>query len=68
MKRRELYSLIGSAAAGVVASAAAVGVYACLTRYSVICERDIAGTTIVVWCAAAVRVLMWLEKKGVIKA
>lgn len=68
MKRRELYSLIGSAAAGVLASLVAVGVYAWLSRYSLICERDIAGTTIVVWCAVVVRVLMWLEKKGVIKA
>lgn len=64
MSRREV---IGSVTAGVVASLAAVGVYAWLTTYSVVAERDIAGTTIVVWCAVAVRVLMWFEKKGVIK-
>lgn len=64
MKRREV---IGSVTAGVVASLAAVGVYAWLSTYSVVAERDIAGTTIVVWCAVAVRVLMWLEKKGAVK-
>lgn len=67
MRKRELYSLIGSAAAGIVASAAAVAVYVWLTRYSVVCERDIAGTTIVVWCAVTAKALMWMEKKGVIK-
>ena len=67
MRKRELYSLIGSAAAGIVASAAAVGVYAWLSTYSVVAERDIAGTTIVVWCAVAVKVMMWLEKKKVIE-
>lgn len=64
MKRREL---IGSAAAGVVASVAATAVYAWLTTYTTLCERDIAGMTIVVWCAVAVKILAWFEKKGVIK-
>lgn len=64
MRRKELYSLIGSAAAGVVASAAAVGVFWWLTKYSVLCERDVAGTVIVVWCAVVARVLIWMEKKG----
>lgn len=64
MSRRELF---GSAAAGVAASVAAVGVYAWLSTYSVVAERDIAGTTIVVWCAVAVKMLAWFEKKGAIK-
>ncbi len=60
MSRRELF---GSAAAGVAASVAAVGVYAWLSTYSVVAERDIAGTTIVVWCAVLIRVLMWMGKE-----
>lgn len=59
MKRREL---IGSAAAGVVASLAAVGAFWWLAKYSLLNERDIVGTTITVWCAVVVRVLIWAEK------
>ena len=48
MRKRELYSLIGS-------------VIDPLGKYSVICERDIIGTAITVWCAVLIRVLMWAE-------
>ena len=61
MTRREL---IGSAAAGVVASLAAVGAFWWLAKYSLLNERDIVGTTIVVWCVVVARVLIWMEKKG----
>lgn len=64
MSKREL---IGSAAAGVVASLAAVGVFWWLAKYSLLNERDIVGTTIVVWCAVVARVLIWMEKKGLVK-
>ena len=59
MSKREL---IGSAAAGVVASLAAVGVFWWLAKYSLLNERDIVGTTIIVWCAVVARVLIWAEK------
>lgn len=60
MKRREL---IGSAAAGVVASLAAVGAFWWLAKYSLLNERDIVGTTIIVWCVVVAKVLMWAEKE-----
>ena len=60
MKRREL---IGSAAAGVVASLAAVGAFWWLAKYSLLNERDIVGTTVVVWCVVVARVLIWFEKR-----
>lgn len=60
MKRREL---IGSAAAGVVASLAAVGAFWWLAKYSLLNERDIVGTTVVVWCVVVAKVLMWAEKE-----
>ena len=59
MTRREL---IGSAAAGVAASLAAVGAFWWLAKYSLLNERDIVGTTIVVWCVVVARVLIWAEK------
>ena len=61
MSKREL---IGSAAAGVVASLAAVGAFWWLTKYSLLNERDIVGTTVVVWCVVVARVLIWAEKKA----
>lgn len=61
MSKREL---IGSAAAGVVASLAAVGAFWWLAKYSLLNERDIVGTTVVVWCVVVARVLIWMEKKG----
>lgn len=60
MKRREL---IGSAAAGVVASLAAVGAFWWLAKYSLLNERDIVGTTVIVWCVVVAKVLMWAEKE-----
>lgn len=60
MKIREL---IGSAAAGVVASLAAVGAFWWLAKYSLLNERDIVGTTVIVWCVVVAKVLMWAEKE-----
>lgn len=67
MRKRELYSLIGSVIAPIVATLAAGATFWWLAKYSTICERDIVGTTIVVWCAVVARVLIWTEKKGAIK-
>ena len=64
MRKRELYSLIGSVIAPIVASVAAAFVFSWLTMYSVLCERDVAGTVIVVWCAVVIRIMLWAEKKG----
>lgn len=64
MKRRELYSLIGSVIAPIAATAAAAFTFWWLTMYSVLCERDVAGTVIVVWCAVVIRIMLWAEKKG----
>lgn len=61
MRKRELYSLIGSVIAPIVATAF---VFWWLTMYSVLCERDVAGTVIVVWCAVVIRIMLWAEKKG----
>lgn len=61
MRKRELYSLIGSVIAPIVATAAAAFTFWLLGKYSTICERDIVGTTITVWCAVLIRVLMWVE-------
>ena len=63
MRKRELYSLIGSVIAPIVATAAAAFVFWWLTMYSVICERDIIGTAITVWCAVLIRVLMLVSKE-----
>lgn len=63
MKRRELYSLIGSVIAPIVAAGAAIFAFWWLGKYSTICERDIVGTTITVWCAVLIRVLMWVSKE-----
>lgn len=64
MKRRELYSLIGSVIAQIVAAGAAAFTFWWLTMYSVLCERDVAGTVITVWCAVVIRIMLWAEKKG----
>ena len=61
MRKRELYNLIGSVIAPIAATAAAIFAFWWLGKYSVICERDIVGTTITVWCAVLIRVLMWAE-------
>lgn len=69
MKRREtevteeVEGTTGAAVlAPIVATAAAIFAFWWLEKYSVIGERDIVGTTITVWCAVLIRVLMWAEK------
>lgn len=47
----------------IVATAAAAFVFWWLTKYSTICERDIIGTAITVWCAVLIRMLMWMGKE-----
>ena len=47
--------------APIVATAAAIFAFWWLGKYSTICERDIVGTAITVWCAVLIRVLMWAE-------
>lgn len=49
--------------APIVATAAAIFAFWWLEKYSTICERDIVGTTITVWCAVLIRVLMWVSKE-----
>lgn len=70
MKRREtevteeVEETTGAAVlAPILATAAAVGTFWWLAKYSTICERDIVGTAITVWCAVLIRVLMWVSKK-----
>ena len=67
MKRRETEvteeaeETPGAAAlAPIVATAAAAFTFWWLGKYSTICERDIVGTTITVWCAVLIRIL-WAE-------
>ena len=67
MKRRETEvteeaeETTGPAAlAPIVATAAAAFTFWWLGKYSTICERDIVGTTITVWCAVLIRIL-WAE-------
>ncbi len=47
--------------APILATAAAIFAFWWLGKYSTICERDIVGTAITVWCAVLIRVLMWAE-------
>lgn len=47
--------------APILATAAAIFAFWWLGKYSVICERDIVGTAITVWCAVLIHVLMWAE-------
>lgn len=68
MKRRETEvteEVEGTTGAGViapiVATATAAFTFWWLGKYSTICERDIVGTTITVWCAVLICVLMWVE-------
>ena len=49
--------------APIVATAAAIFAFWWLGKYSVICERDIIGTSITVWCAVLIRMLMWMGKE-----
>ncbi len=63
MSRREKISLIGEVVSPIVATVAVGFTFWWLAKYSTICERDIVGTSIVVWCAVAARVLIWFEKR-----
>ena len=63
MRKRELYSLIRSVIAPIVATAAAIFAFWWLGKYSTICERDIVGTAITVWCAVVIRIMLWAEKE-----
>ena len=47
--------------APIVATAAAAFTFWWLGKYSLLNERDIVGTTITVWCAVLICVLMWVE-------
>ena len=49
--------------APIVATAVAAFTFWWLGKYSVICERDIVGTAITVWCAVLIRVLMLVSKE-----
>ncbi len=49
--------------AQIVATAAAAFTFWWLGKYSTICERDIVGTAITVWCAVLIRVLMLVNKE-----
>lgn len=62
MSRREKISLIGEVVSPIVATAAAGFTFWWLAKYSLLNERDIVGTTIVVWCVVVAKVLMWAEK------
>ena len=65
MKRRETEEAEETTGAGViapiVATAAAIFAFWWLGKYSLLNERDIVGTTITVWCAVLICVLMWVE-------
>ena len=68
MKRRETETTevteetTGAAVlAPIVATAAAIFAFWWLGKYSTICERDIVGTTITVWCAVVIRIMLWAE-------
>ena len=63
MKRREKISLIGEVVSPIVATVAAGAVFWWLAKYSLLNERDIVGTTIIVWCVVVAKVLMWAEKE-----
>lgn len=67
MSRREKISLIGEVVSPIVATAAAGFTFWWLAKYSLLNERDIVGTTVVVWCVVAARVLIWMKKKGLVK-
>ena len=62
MSRREKISLIGEVVSPIVATVAAGFTFWWLAKYSLLNERDIVGTTVVVWCVVVARVLIWAEK------
>ena len=47
--------------APIVATAAAAFTFWWLGKYSLLNERDIVGTTITVWCAVVIRIMLWAE-------
>lgn len=49
--------------APIVATAAAIFAFWWLGKYSLLNERDIVGTTITVWCAVLIRIMLWAEKE-----
>lgn len=49
--------------APIVAIAAAIFAFWWLGKYSLLNERDIVGTTITVWCAVVIRIMLWAEKE-----
>lgn len=49
--------------APIVATATATFTFWWLGKYSVICERDIIGTVITVWCVVLICVLMLVSKE-----
>jgi len=67
MKRRETEEVEETTGAAVlapiVATAAAAFTFWWLGKYSTICERDIIGTSITVWCAVLICVLMLVSKE-----
>lgn len=67
MKRRETEEAEETTGAGViapiVATAAAIFAFWWLGKYSLLNERDIVGTTITVWCAVLIRIMLWAEKE-----
>ena len=67
MKRRETEEAEETTGAGVIApiaaTAAAIFAFWWLGKYSLLNERDIVGTTITVWCAVVIRIMLWAEKE-----
>lgn len=67
MKRRETEEAEETSGAGVIApiiaTAAAIFAFWWLGKYSLLNERDIVGTTITVWCAVVIRIMLWAEKE-----
>lgn len=67
MKRRETEEAEETTGAGVIApiaaTAAAIFAFWWLGKYSLLNERDIVGTTITVWCAVLICVLMLVSKE-----
>lgn len=64
MKRRETEEAEETTGAAVLAPIVATAfTFWWLGKYSTICERDIVGTTITVWCAVVIRIMLWAEKE-----
>lgn len=67
MKKRETEEAEETTGAAVLApilaTAAAMFAFWWLGKYSTICERDIVGTAITVWCAVLICVLILVSKE-----